>query len=126
MGTSHIKDQLENLGYEVITYPSANGEVQDFIGFLFQVPLGRFRGQKIEVAINAPQFPDIPPSGPYIKPHILPITGSMGSHPFGGIHAWAKPEDEFQYWSRPFSDWDSTDKDMRTYLAFLRTLLDFE
>ncbi|HMI02498.1 MAG TPA: hypothetical protein VK541_08460 [Pedobacter sp.] len=126
MGTSEIKDQLEKLGYQVITYSSPNGKVLDFIGFLFRIPLGRFKGQEIEVAINAPQFPVIPPSGPHIKPHILPITGGGGSHPFGGIHAREQPSGEFQYWSRPFSDWENTDKNMKTYLAFLRTLLDFE
>ncbi|MFI5451359.1 hypothetical protein ACHMWN_04305 [Pedobacter sp. UC225_61] len=120
IGSLQIKEELEKLGYETIAYTA------DFIGFKFIIPLGRFKGQEIEVAINAPQFPSIPPSGPHIKPQLLPITGGGGTHPFGGVHARELPNSDFQYWSRPFADWENTDKDMKTYIAFLRTLLDFE
>jgi hypothetical protein len=93
--------------------------------FKFIVPLGRFKGREIEIALQGQQFPMLPPSGPHIKPHLLPITGGGGTHPFGGIHDRKLPTQEFQYWSRPFKGWTSG-MTVDDYLAFLRTLLDFE
>jgi hypothetical protein len=126
VGTEIIKQQLAQLGYKpTVHYDDSNAET-GFVSFEFMVPLGRFRGQQIEIAITATQFPAIPPTGPYIKPHLLPITGGGGTHPFGGIHEFNMPTAEFQYWSRPCNEWIDSDMNMKSYLAFLRTLFDFE
>ena len=116
-----MEKQLNDLGFATTRL------VDGFIAFRYNIPHGRFRDQIVEIALQAPPtFPDIPPSGPYIKPHLLPITGGGGVHPFGAIHQRNVPTREFQYWSRPCKDWDQTDKNMEVYLAFLRTLFDFE
>lgn len=120
MGTEDIKSQLRELGYE----PVDHGD--QFVGFRFTIPHGRFRGREVDIALQAPQFPDIPPTGPYIKPFLLPIKPQQGPHPDHGVHDWKKPTPEFQYWSRPCNGWDNTEKTMKTYLSFLRTLFDFE
>ena len=120
MAADTVVKELRELKYDPILYP--NG----FVGFKYTIPHGRFRNQEVEIVLEVKQFPDIPPSGPYIKPYLLPITGNAGTHPFGGIHQRNKPSVEFQYWSRPFPEWDKTDKNMQVYLAFLRTLFDFE
>lgn len=125
IGHELIAEQLSELGYEVISYPDHPQYPGGFIAIKFMVPVGRFRGQEIEVAFNASQFPLVPPSGPYIKPYLLPIKGG-NVLPFDGIHERQVPTGEFQYWSRPYHDWASTGQNMRTYLAFLKTLLDFE
>lgn len=126
VGIDLIKQQLAQLGYEPTVHLDANGNETGFISFKFMIPLGRFKNQEVEIAINAPQFPAIPPTGPYIKPHLLPITGGGGTHPFGGIHEFNTPTAEYQYWSRPCNDWNGLDMNMKTYIAFLRTLFDFE
>ncbi len=121
MNIDEMERQLNSLG--VTTTRLGNG----FLAFQFKIPHGRFRNKTVEIALQVPPtFPDIPPSGPYIKPHLLPNTGGGGTHPFGGIHERSEPTTEFQYWSRPCNGWDQTDKDMKVYLAFLRTLFDFE
>ncbi len=120
MGIEILESQLSEAGYD--TWRIGN----DFVAFKFLVPHGRFRGKTIEIALNAPNFPDVPPPGPYIKPHLLPMTGGGGEHPFGGIHARNKPNKEFQYWSRPFKGWKNTNRNIQEYLAFIRTLFDFE
>ena len=120
MAADTVVKELRELKYDPILYP--NG----FVGFKYTIPHGRFRNQEVEIVLEVKQFPDIPPSGPYIKPYLLPITGNAGTHPFGGIHQRNIPSVEFQYWSRPFPEWDKTDKNMQVYLAFLRTLFDFE
>ena len=111
--------QLNKMGYETVLYK------EGFVGFTFTVPDGRFKDQQIEVALQAPNFPDIPPSGPHFKPFLLPVNAPVSTHPYGGIHPRNVPTAEFQYWSRPFHGWDSTNRDMGVYLAFIRQLLDF-
>ena len=118
LGTSELKSQIEAMGVKTEIMN------EDYVCFQYKIPHGRFKEQIIEIALNAPQFPLIPPSGPYIKPHLLPFENG-GSHPSGGIHQRNLPTSEFQYWSRPFANWDKSNKDIKTYLAFIRTLFDF-
>lgn len=120
IGLGELQRQLDELGYlsSIIS--------NQFVVFKFKVPTGRFKDKEIEIALEAPQFPLNPPSGPYIKPHLLPITGGGGVHPTGGIHQRNIPTTEFQYWSRPFQNWNNTEKNAKEYLAFIRTLFDFQ
>lgn len=118
MGNQEIFKQLKERGFE--TWMHTTG----FVCFKFKIPLGKFKDKEIEVALDAKQFPLNPPSGPYIKPHLLPISGGGGTHPYGAIHDRKKPDAGFQYWSRPLNGWKSN-MDMDDYLAFLRTLFDF-
>jgi hypothetical protein len=120
IGINELKIQLENLGFIV--------ELLDnqFVVFSYIVPHGRFRDKEIVIALEAPQFPLNPPSGLYIKPHIMPISGGGGAHPTGGIHQRNIPTHEWQYWSRPFHNWNNSSKDAKTYVAFIRTIMDFE
>jgi hypothetical protein len=120
IGLTELKRQLEELGL--------TAEIIDnqFVSFPYKIPHGRFRDKEIEIALEAPQFPLNPPSGPFIKPHIMPISGGGGTHPTGGIHQNNRPTSDWQYWSRPFHNWNASTKDAKTYLAFIRTILDFE
>ncbi len=118
-GVANMEKELQELGYNP-TKPRA-----DMVAFEFEVPLGRFKGRTIQIALQAPKFPQIPPSGPYIKPCLLPAKNG-GTHPSGGILNRNIPNNQWQYWSRPFKDWNETDKSMKTYVAFLRTLFDFQ
>jgi len=120
IGLNELQNQLSELGYKT--------EIVDkrFVVFKFIIPTGRFIDKEIEIALEAPQFPLNPPSGPYIKPHLMPITGGGGAHPTGGIHRRDIPTSEFQYWSRPFNGWSNSSKNAKEYLAFIRTLFDFQ
>ena len=120
IGLNALQEQLKEIGYE--------SKIVDnqFVVFSFNIPVGRFRGQIVEIALEAPQFPLNPPSGPYIKPHLMPINGNCGLHPAAGIHERNRPTPEFQYWSRPFLNWNESKKTAKEYLSFLRTLFDFE
>lgn len=118
MGNQEILKQLIERNFEA--WMHTNG----FVCFKFKIPHGKFKDRDIEIALDAKQFPLNPPSGPYIRPHLLPITGGGGKHPYGAIHDRKKPTSEFQYWSRPLNGWKSG-MDMDDYLAFIRTLFDF-
>lgn len=119
VGVERMEKELAEMGYD------SYRPCPDIVAFKFVVPHGRFKGEEVEIALHAPQFPRVAPHGPFIKPHLLPI-GRGGAHPNGGIHRRSKPGPEWQLWSRPMNDWASTDKTIRTYLAFIRTLFDFE
>jgi hypothetical protein len=125
MGNVAMVAQLEELGYQPTTHQEHPHYPGGFVSFKFKVPLGRFIGQEIEVALNAPHFPLVPPSGPYISPHLLPIKPFGPLPPFDGIHDRLVPTAEFQYWSRPFHGWNESGKTIKEYICFLRTLFDF-
>jgi hypothetical protein len=118
MGNQEILKQLIERNFEA--WMHTNG----FVCFKFKISLGKFKNEVVEIALDAKQFPLNPPSGPYIKPHLLPISGGGGNHPYGAIHDRKLPDSEFQYWSRPLNGWKSG-MDMDDYLAFIRTLFDF-
>lgn len=120
IGVDELKRQLVELGI------STEIKYDKFVVFPFIIPHGRFRNKEVEIALDAPQFPLNPPSGLYIKPHLLPISGGGGMHPTGGIHKNDIPTNEWQYWSRPFRNWSNSEKNAKTYLAFIRTIMDFE
>ena len=119
IGIIELEKQLVELGYSPRIVDNR------FVVFNFKVPTGRFKDKEIELALEAPQFPLNPPSGPFVKPHIMPITGGGGVHPEGGIHRTDHPNVEFQYWSRPFHNWNSSNKTAKDYMAFIRTIFDF-
>lgn len=91
------------------------------LSFTYEIPVGRFKGVTITIGIEVPaDFPNTPPSGPHIKPRLLPLNPNAPSHPervapspFG---------EEWEYWSRPFSDWAESDHSVKSYLAHIRNL----
>jgi len=109
--------QLQALGYSV------REPLPDFLTFEYEIPIGRFHGQTVEIGFQMDNsFPLNCPGGPHFKPLLLPITGGGGTHPFGAIHA-SPLGNEWEYWSRPFKDWNRTDKIVKTYLAHIKNLL---
>lgn len=119
-GIDIMESQLKALDFLTKRYDDK------YLSFEYRIPHGRFRDQIVEIALDVPpEYPLIAPSGPYIKPFLLPINGVAGAHPFAGIHQRNLPTAEFQYWSRPFLDWESSSKNVKEYISFLRTLFDF-
>lgn len=110
--------QLQALGYTV-SQPAT-----DFLAFNYEIPVGRFAGRTVNVAFQVTDsFPMNPPPGPHFSPHLLPVTGGGGTHPFGAIHA-SPLGSSWQYWSRPFAcHWNQTDRSVRSYLAHIKNLL---
>lgn len=94
-----------------------------YVAFEYEIPVGRFIGQRVWIALQVTDsFPMTPPPGPHFKPHLLPITGGGGAHPYGAIHSSPLGAD-WQYWSRPFKEWNRTDRTVKTYLAHIKNLL---
>lgn len=78
-------------------------------------------------AVVADDYPDTPPRGPFLRPHLLPLNPSGSQHPHDGVHngtGHGFPDDTWQYWSRPFNGWAQSTRNARAYLAFMRALFD--
>ena len=111
-------NQLQALGYQVQEL------APDFLAFEFEIPVGRFLGQKVKIAFQVgDNFPMNPPPGPHFSPHLLPITGGGGAHPYGAIHI----SHLLTYWHyliRQFTaNWKQNDLTVKTYLGHIKNLL---
>jgi hypothetical protein len=117
---------LVALGYQPIALPGK----PDHVVIDYEVESGPFAGRKVRHGFVVPSdFPFASPSGPHVSPHIHPIK-SDGQHPTGAVHqAQAAPFQEalggnWQYWSRPFTDWLTSKKTVAAYMSHIWRLWD--
>ena len=97
---------------------------QDRVLFPYKIPVGKFMGREIVLGFEVhDDFPGNCPGGPHIKAKLLP-NKSGGQHPDGGIHESEKFGSEWQYWSRPFEDWNKGEKTAKRYMEHIRRLFD--
>lgn len=120
-GPMAFAEGLRALGYEPETL--ANSPDHIFLNYLVEV--GRFAGRIFRLGfIVPPDFPNIPPGGPHVSPQIWPIhTGNDVSHPAGGVHQSPIFQQgaggEWQYWSRPCTDWGKSKRTVIAYMAHI-------
>jgi hypothetical protein len=117
MSQQNFIDELKARGHDV--------HVRDnLVTFRYVVPLGRFESQAITLGFEVPgDYPLTCPSGPHVTPCLLPMNGN-GEHPLGKILESKQFGAEWQYWSRPFLEWNKTKKNAKEYLAHVRHLFD--
>jgi len=110
-------DELKALGYDLHVE-------ENRVTFPYVVPLGRFQGQAITLGLEVPgDHPLTCPGGPHMTPRLLPMNNS-GEHPNGKILDSNPFGADWQYWSRPVSEWSKTNKTAREYMAHTRHLFD--
>ena len=114
-GAARFVAELQALGFEPAQ--SGNGHVI----FGYEIEVGSQTGKQCRLGfVVPPDFPLQPPTGIHVAPHVHAIQQAE-SHPTGGIHASPLGAD-FQYWSRPFIDWQNTKRRVADYMAFVRQL----
>jgi hypothetical protein len=87
---------------------------QGFVEFKYEIPVGGKIGEIVSLALQPPgDWPLSCPPGPHVSPAL--------GHPQGAVHGSPLGSD-WQYWSRPFQNWPSTDRSFATYMAHVRTL----
>jgi hypothetical protein len=124
-GVEAFVDGLKDLGYAP-TLP----EKPDHVVIDYEVQSGRFTGKKVRHGFVVPKdFPEVPPSGPHVSPHIHPIHPSQDiGHPLGAVQESGSFEEgvggQWQYWSRPFSGWALTKKTVAVYMSHIWRLWD--
>ncbi len=95
--------------------------------FEYEIPVGKFIGKRIQLGFEvASDFPATPPSGPHIFPTLLPNNTESKTHPLGGVSKskFGQEGEDWQYWSRPFPNWASTNRSVKTYMAHIRHLFE--
>ncbi len=117
MSQQDFVNQMKVLGHDV--------QVRDnLVSFPYVIPIGRFQGQSITLGFEAPgDYPLTCPGGPHIMPHLLPMN-DKGEHPLGKVLDSRPFGRDWQYWSRPFLEWNKTNKNAKEYMAHIRHLFD--
>lgn len=117
MARNDFIEQLRALGYKIETVEGAR------ITLDYLIPLGKFLGEQIKLGFEvSDDFPLSTPSGPHINRHFHALKPG-GEHPTGGIHP-SPFGSEWQYWSRPFHEWNKTNHTVAEYMAFIRWLFE--
>lgn len=120
-GVAAFVDGLIAMGYE----PELVSDAQDHVMFDFVVPLGKYTGQTVKLGFIVPvDFPLSIPSGPHVSPSILPLKAEAGPHPSHGVHENRFTSDgtDWQYWSRPFNEWNQRKKTVEAYMGHILRL----
>lgn len=116
MARAEFLEALKDLGFEFDLIDEAR------IAIKYTIDMGSFADREIRLGLETgDDFPVNPPAGGiHVTPRLLeqhpggePPLGGINDSPFGA---------EWQYWSRPFQNWPSTDRSARTYMAFVRQL----
>lgn len=125
-GVEAFIDGLLRLGY----CPESLPDNSDHVVFDYVVEHGRFSGTRVKLGLIIPgDFPLTAPSGPHISPDIHPINTS-GQHPTGAVHRDQAATFQgalggnWQYWSRPFSNWGNSKKTVAAYMSHIWRLWD--
>jgi len=110
-------DQLRDLGYTVT-------EDGNKVSFPFKIETGKRAGEEITLGfVTNSDFMLNPPSGPHVRPRLLPIHPEQAPHPVGGIHESDFGKD-WQYWSRPINHWGETRRNAADYMAHIHRLFE--
>ncbi|MGA8907876.1 MAG: hypothetical protein WB524_09675 [Acidobacteriaceae bacterium] len=120
-GPAAFIEGLRGIGYEA----QAFSDKPDHVLFNYRVETGSRFGQTVRLGFIVPQdFPNIPPGGPHVSPHIQAIHPSNDKpHPAGGVHQ--SPDfqrlagGDWQYWSRPFQEWGQRKRTVTTYMGHI-------
>jgi hypothetical protein len=81
----------------------------------YPIEMGPHAGKVVAIALATPlDFPISPPGGIHVKPHLIPVgTRNTGASSLGS---------EWQYWSRPISDW-RRDRSVARLLSHVNRLM---
>jgi hypothetical protein len=100
--------ELRDLGFDPGVRPDG------FVLFEYRVPVGRMRGDVVQVGLQPVNYPMNPPPGPHISPAVDHPGGGSSQSPLGA---------NWRYWSRPFVNW-SSNRTAKAYMAHIRHLFD--
>jgi len=116
MGKQKFKKGLEELGYKISDID------ENRLSIKHKITDGRFKNQEIEVGFEVPaDFELNPPTGPHIKPRLLPIRPDGPDHNTRA-HESENFGTEWEYLSRPIPNWPAK-RTVKSYLKYIIHLL---
>ena len=120
VGVDAFVEALRQLGYE----PEHRGN--GLVAFDYEVEVGPLAGHVVKLALQVPgDWPASPPGGLMVSPRLLPInTDASLGHPRGAVHEAPQLGSDWEYWSRPFHAWPTTDRTAAAYMSYVRRLFD--
>jgi len=99
--------------------------------FDYVVETGTHAGKTFRLGLIVPaDFPMNAPTGPYVSPEVHPTNPQHGPHPTAGVHKDqarvfdAAAGGSWQYWSRPFPDWQNSKRTVAAYMSHIWNLWD--
>jgi hypothetical protein len=114
VGFSAFLEGLHQLGFEAEVLDPAKRRIV----FDYQVESGKYAGQVFRIGLEVPvDFPLTPPSGPHVLGRLHPV-GQSGAHPTANV-SQSDFGPDWQYWSRPFVDWNPSKKTVALYMAHI-------
>src|SRR4051812_40913393 len=118
MAAADFIEELRDLGYEVDDSPVPQQPGAIVVRFPVQIPLGSHAGELITLGfIVPPDYPMTCPSGPYMTPHVLPLNTATSEPPLGGVSdASGAFGAGWQYWSRPYQAWATSERSAKAYM----------
>ena len=120
-GKEAFREGLKALDYACTDLPDAR------LSFPYTINAGRFAGTQVEVGLEIPpDFNVTCPSGPHIRPRLVPInTAAQTNERAAESPAFGT---DWLYLSRPFSSdggaWNRTPRDVRAYLKHVKRILE--
>lgn len=122
-GVEAFAHGLREMGYDPQVVPGQPNHLY----FDYEVPVGKFAGTLVKLGFVVPDpFPvSGTPSGPHVSPRLIPMNPQGGAHPTHGVHDSPFSTllgGEWQYWSRPFPDWNSRKKTVAAYMSHIYRL----
>lgn len=113
---------LRDLGYEVELLDADGARV----AFDYIVETGRHASRQVRIGLEVPaDFPATVPGGPHVNPMIHGGTSVGSTHPTSNINPSPNFGPAWEYWSRPFPNWQAESrKTVATYMAHIWRLWD--
>lgn len=125
-GVQAFMNGLRQLGYK----PELLKGQSNHVMFDYVVESGAQAGKTFRHGLVIPaDFPMNAPTGPYLSPEVHPINPQHGAHPKFGVHkdqarVFETAGGSWQYWSRPFPEWQNSKRTVATYLSHIWKLWD--
>jgi hypothetical protein len=126
-GVMAFLNGLRQLGFR----PTQMKGQDNHVVFDYVVETGTHAGKTFRLGLVVPpDFPMTAPTGPYVSPEVHPINSQHGPHPTAGVHKdQARVFDSaaggsWQYWSRPFPEWQNSKRNVAAYLSHIWNLWD--
>lgn len=106
-------NQLKALGYETQEPDAAK------VYFEYEIPVGKNIGKRVLIGFEVGNdFPMSCPPGPHIKP----LSPDWKEHP-NNIQNSQFNGAGWRYWSRPFKDWNRSERTAKAYLAHIKNVM---
>lgn len=122
MGRDGFIAGLRNLGFNVEVLDPDGAR----IALDYPVESGRFAGRTVRIGLEVPaDFPATVPGGPHVNPMIHGGQSVGSSHPTSNIQPSPTFGSGWEYWSRPFPNWQAEPrKTVARYMAHIWLLWD--